>query len=946
MDSKKKFRKKVLYSVFFVLFSLLCIGVYTYIFKTSSSANDTIVKIEGDSFRNENPTFLVDFLNSGDIKFHTLSSTDKKSSIWEKVRDLFVKREMKGIEISLVEVSYASELEKKVYSGLDKVLDLNFELLALGREIGNNEDEAVSKDTVISRNVYKGVDVEYQIIQGRGLKEEIVLREIPEYTTDCTEGECVLPVNRFLFLIKLDEGLEFRKSIANSNQYPNGYYYITNSNDNYFAHFLPEFAYDSVGNKTSSVLSDISQLSKGEYLYEIVLDPEWLLSEERVFPIRIDPSIVHDSKEFSSMGIYERVSIDNSFTLSLNSEEFKSGTYTSGIIELDSNDTLNSITKQSFSDSTGDGELPFSELGLILEENFNKQKSEKKRWGSGALQLDEQTPSYSLTVPSTGSNAFTLEFWSYRRDVNGKNTVFTSKLGNLEISNGHYLFRDNLGTEYLTDIPVNFNNWQYIGIVFGIDNDNISIFVDEYEFFDKVNYTSSTLDVITFKELGYIDTVRVYERVVAKNELISNSQYSSIYLQYMGSKDKINWSEWSSEDRYIPEYIDSKNELNIQSEQDLSHFNMLHIGYLTDSDQTLTFGKDRFVKGLGDTDTILLEEREGSLEIEGNLDYIDLLFTPLKSENACLLNLEEFEVGLLESGEIVVSDKSKSFVTKDRYIVGERNFFSLSLSEDHTDLYTNGNRDTFSQVFLLAPSGYTVASGCEESTNFGGEVHSVRVSEGKKSVEDILEYHQLPSREYILKSSFQAELQSNSSINSSDDLQFFVNQMPFGYSNYITSLNVGDTVVLLEDGFILEGEVLSIDQDRGFVQVDSWSGEFPQNGFSQSAKVLKYEHEYIPSEYYLYGVKDIYSLDILYSDILLFKNLSFLALWDAPSFSDMDYRYVRYRYIFVTLKHGLSAGLASVNIDISSGGPSMEQLMRHGKWFDNSGIKQSYWWTK
>jgi len=55
---------------------------------------------------------------------------------------------------------------------LGKELNKSIELTKIGREFDSESE--VSKDTVIAKNIYDGVDIQYQIIKGKGLKEEIV----------------------------------------------------------------------------------------------------------------------------------------------------------------------------------------------------------------------------------------------------------------------------------------------------------------------------------------------------------------------------------------------------------------------------------------------------------------------------------------------------------------------------------------------------------------------------------------------------------------------------------------------------------------------------------------------------------------------------------------------------------------------------------------------------
>jgi hypothetical protein len=64
-------------------------------------------------------------------------------------------------------------------------------------------------------------------------------------------------------------------------------------------------------------------------------------------------------------------------------------------------------------------------------------------------------------------------------------------------------------------------------------------------------------------------------------------------------------------------------------------------------------------------------------------------------------------------------------------------------------------------------------------------------------------------------------------------------------------------------------------------------------------------------------------------------------LYDATST-----RYVQYQAIFTKWDNntGLDLYLTEVEITYSSG-PTMDQLMRHGKWFNSSGVEQPFWWV-
>ncbi len=954
--------KKILVCTMYFVLTLVCIiGIYILISKTSNKENDSIVQAQDSNtyFRNVNPKFLIDFVNNEYIRFESVSSysnpfENKKQSIWEKIKyTLGIKQGKRGVQISLIDVSYDTDLTKimneKDINIPKESLSKSFELTSSGRQIGSDSEEAVSKDTVISRNIYKGVDLEYQVIKGKGLKEEIVLNELPEYTTDCALGECSLPVNRFLFKIQLDKDLSIRRSIDGNSQYPTGTFYISDNDGNYFAHFLPEFAVDGVGYKTSNVVSNISLTDSGEYIYEVILDPEWLLSKERVFPIRIDPSIVHDSELVFNEGEYDRVQFDQKLTLNLNSDEYKSGTYTSSNLDLGQNNILNSITWQGYAQATGDGETPFSTLGLIYQENFDELVSFKKRWSSGALQLNNGDTK-SLVIDSKESDNITMEFWSYKRYFSNEQIVFTSNLGSLKIKDGKYVFKDIGGVEYDTNIPIKYNTWQYIALVFNISNSGLSIYIDELEYVIDMGYSNETkLITLTFEGVGYIDTVRVYERLLAKNELLSNSQYSNIYFQYSNSVDGVSWDKWSTKSEYIPTpTIDEQYIEILSNDGNLNNYDTLSFEFLSDKQGSITLGTSKFSNGLDEQDIKRFDQTEGTLETLERLRYVDLLFTPSVSSNSCILALEGLEIYTLDTGRVGISIGEEKISTDDLYVLNEKNSLAISFLDTESLIYLNGNVIK-GGVLSFIPTKYSVGSGCTNSINtFDGEITDIRTSIVQKKEAQILEYSKILDRTYLLKPMFKANLQSDTQIADINDIQFSISEMSFGALNHISNLNVGDSIVISEGDYSVEGVVTSLEQDTGLVTVEKWEdgGSVPQTGFSSSAQVLKWQSEYISTKDFLEIGEVVNLINMKYGSIQNIKNISIFSAFNSNDTIAMEQtdRYLRYRFIYVTSKYGVSSYLSGINIDYGSNGPSMDQVMRHGKWF-NEGSKQTFWWS-
>ena len=959
--SKSKGLKKILLCGVYLLLSILCIGViFTLISLTNKKTNDSIVRASENSseYTNINPNFVVDFVDGKYVRFETVSSyidieKKDKPSIWEKIRyKLGIRQERKGLEISLLEVSY----DKEMIGLLDMELTASenikrgFELTQMGREIGGDEKKIVSKDTVIAKDIYKGVDIEYQVIEGKGLKEEIVLNELAQYSSACDGSECVLPVNRFLFEIKLDEGLTLNRSIDGGGTYPNGFTYVSDEKGNYFAHFLPEYALDSVGVKTSNVASNILQTDSGIFVYEIILDPEWLLSNERVFPIRIDPSIVHDSQVLFDEGSYERVYTDPLQTVRLNSDAI-SGTYTSSVLQLEENGVLQTIGWQGFSQASQSIEEPFSRMDLVYEENFNTELSEKIKYGEGSLYLavDENR---RLEINTAVKESITIEFWSYKRYLSNSQELFLSNLGSLKIVENSYVFEDVNGIQYSTDISVKYNDWQYISIVFTISNSSISIYIDEAEYKGDVGYgTENLLGYIDFKGSGYIDTVRVYERLLAKNELLSNSMFGDISMQYMSSSNGLSWEQWVSKSQYIPQPIEQEGYLHIQTvEESIDSYKTLSFEYLSDTEKEIVMGSSKFENGDSDDTTEVLDPLLSSTETPIEAKYLDMRFTPVIVESSCLLSAGGLEVHSLDSGKIDVVINGVSSVVDDMYLLNTPNYLSLSFKPDGTDIYLNGNRVSTSQILPLSVSTYGIGSGCIDGmSSYTGEINNVRVSNLEKSQELIYSYHNLEGRRYILTPQFRANLQNDTQIQSLETSSFSINQMPFGATNYIVNLNIGDMIVISQDEFKAQGRVKELDVDTGLVVLGSWEQEstIPTGGFTSSANVLKWESIYIPTKYFTNSSNTTNEVYLKYEDIKI-KDIKFFSGFKSDESISTEFSgtpYIRYRLIFVSSIYGFSPYISSVNIDYETSGPTMDQIMRHGQWFNEEG-KQPYWWSK
>ena len=264
----KGFFRKYKTTVFVVTLCLqLAIGLAIYFLFGRISPNDEIfVPKEGSVafLINENPNFSVDFgkVEEPDkqwVRFEAQTSAknpfeEEDGNIFRKITNLFQKKERYGIEMSVVGVDLKGEELEKYGEEVIQVADVigtdnvktSTELVDSGREIGVYEDQEtpVSKHTVLNKDVASGVDLEYQILKGLGLKEEIIIRDLEAYKDSCKGKGCSLPVNEFVFDLKMDSGIELREGWFTVDGQSTSTYYFVDSKGRYVAHFLPNFAID------------------------------------------------------------------------------------------------------------------------------------------------------------------------------------------------------------------------------------------------------------------------------------------------------------------------------------------------------------------------------------------------------------------------------------------------------------------------------------------------------------------------------------------------------------------------------------------------------------------------------------------------------------------------------------------------------------------------------
>ena len=159
--------------------------------------------------------------------------------------------------------------------------------------------------------------IDYQLLDN-GIKEEIIINEKPES-------------NKFTSEFKIKNLKAF---------YKNNIIVFEDKDENYQFHITEPYAYDAAGNVTHNVKYELKEIDAEKVLteafeekkikidllnnkteinqdrkvtYQLIttVDKNWLNSNDRVYPITIDPTIVHDTDAEFSTGTYSKTHWDS-----------------------------------------------------------------------------------------------------------------------------------------------------------------------------------------------------------------------------------------------------------------------------------------------------------------------------------------------------------------------------------------------------------------------------------------------------------------------------------------------------------------------------------------------------------------------------------------------------------------------------------------------------------
>jgi hypothetical protein len=230
---------------------------------------------------------------------------------------------------------------------------------------------------------------------------------------------------------------------------------------------------------------------------------------------------------------------------------------------------------------------------------------------------------------------------------------------------------------------------------------------------------------------------------------------------------------------------------------------------------------------------------------------------------------------------------------------------------------------------------------------FNGFIDDVHISNIARTSEEIYESYNIGKRMLQPEIKFKADLQSSNLITDSSDKSFDISETAYDTTEDIENLESGDKIIITEDTYKAQGTVNTANTSTGAVTVNSWdSGStFPSGGYTTSAKVFKWQKEYLYTsqvdQEYLTSLDQITMItsgqaNIWYDDVRAGEEFAYIE----------DAQYLQYQPIFTKWDDNPLLDLYLTEVDITyTAGPTMDQVMRHGKWFNSSGEKQPFWWV-
>ncbi|KKU57535.1 MAG: hypothetical protein UX80_C0014G0002, partial [Candidatus Amesbacteria bacterium GW2011_GWA2_47_11b] len=247
--------------------------------------------------------------------------------------------------------------------------ELTAEITALQQQVGQVLGEVAQLSDELRQDLQKPILAS----ANRGAKESIILSEKGAIS------------NEMSFLLRLSPGIQIHQSLENLNNQnitatdsgqlknlpTSPSYYFTDSKGKYLYHFEAPFMEDAANTKSTDVFYKIEQIDDASsfiqansltdffpgnnyYKLTLVADSNWLDAPARVYPVTIDPTIVHDVAPNFSSGTENRSQLTSSSAVETQFKELQPDINTAGLWHF--NESSSTIAYDT-SDNTNNGTL-------------------------------------------------------------------------------------------------------------------------------------------------------------------------------------------------------------------------------------------------------------------------------------------------------------------------------------------------------------------------------------------------------------------------------------------------------------------------------------------------------------------------------------------------------------------------------------------------------------